>query len=73
MIYYIDRFEGNYAVLEYDGECFDFLREKLPPDAKEGDSLEWADDCWHILSKETDSRRQALAERRRKLLEGKHS
>ena len=71
MIYYIDRFEGNYAVLECDGECFDFLREKLPQDAKEGDSLEWSDDSWHILHKETDFRRQSLAERRRKLLEEK--
>ena len=70
MIYYIDRFEGNYAVMEHDGEFTDFLRKKLPQDAREGDALEWFDDCWHILHEETNSRRQALAERRRKLLEG---
>lgn len=73
MIYCIDRFEGNYAVLEHDGSFSDFLREKLPPDAKEGDMLEWSDNCWHILHEETNSRRQSLAERRRKMLGGNHS
>lgn len=70
MIYSIDRFEGEYAVLEHDGTCSDFLREKLPAEAKEGDLLEWSEDSWHILKQETDSKRQALAERRRRLQGG---
>ena len=73
MIYTIDRFEGDFAVLEHDGGFTDFLRDKLPPEAHEGDLLEWHDDGWHILREDTDSRRQALAERRRRLLEGNQS
>ena len=73
MIYTIDRFEGAFAVLEHEGILTDFLREKLPDDAKEGDLLEWSGDCWQILHDETDSRRQALAERRRRMLEANQS
>ncbi len=70
MIYTIDRFEGEFAVLEHDGGFTDFLRDKLPPEAQEGDLLEWREDSWQILHEDTDSRRQALAERRRRMLEG---
>ncbi|MBE6875650.1 MAG: DUF3006 domain-containing protein [Ruminococcus sp.] len=73
MIYSIDRFEGECAVLEHDGILTDFLRKKLPEDAHEGDLLEWSDNGWQILHDETDTRRQALAERRRQMLEGNHS
>lgn len=68
MIYSIDRFEGEYAVLEHDGEYTDFLRDRLPEEAQEGDLLEWYDDQWHILRDETAYRRKMLAERRRRML-----
>lgn len=71
MVYSIDRFEEDYAVLEHDGECFAFLRSSLPENAAEGDLLEWSDEHWHVLHQETDSRRKWLAERRRRMLEGK--
>lgn len=35
----IDRFEGGYAVIEHDGNTFDFPRALLPEEAKEGDVL----------------------------------
>jgi hypothetical protein len=35
----IDRFEGSWAVVEYDGETFDMPRSLLPAAAKEGDTL----------------------------------
>ncbi len=73
MIYSIDRFENNFAVLEHDGIFTDFLREKLPPEAQEGDLLEWSENGWQILHPETDARRKALAERRRRMLEGNAS
>ena len=35
----IDRFEGSWAVVEYNGEIFDIPRSLLPPEAKAGDTL----------------------------------
>ncbi|MGI6083091.1 MAG: DUF3006 domain-containing protein [Limnochordia bacterium] len=35
----IDRFEGSWAVVEYNGETFDIPRSLLPPEAKEGGTL----------------------------------
>jgi hypothetical protein len=36
----IDRFEGDWAVLDHDGTTFNFPRDLLPDGAKEGDVLE---------------------------------
>jgi hypothetical protein len=35
----IDRFEGEYAVIEYDGRMINIYRGLLPKEAKEGDVL----------------------------------
>lgn len=35
----IDRFEGDWAVIEYGVTTFNFPRSILPPDAKEGDVI----------------------------------
>lgn len=37
----VDRFEGERAVLEVDGELVDVPRSALPTGAKEGDVLTW--------------------------------
>ena len=37
----IDRFEGDYAVIESNGEMIDILRTELPENAEEGDILEY--------------------------------
>lgn len=36
-MYIIDRFEGNWAVIEYDRKTFNLPRQLLPPEALEGD------------------------------------
>ena len=35
----IDRFEGNYAIIETDDRAIDIPKSDLPADAKEGDVL----------------------------------
>ncbi|HEY8435818.1 MAG TPA: DUF3006 domain-containing protein [Haloplasmataceae bacterium] len=35
----VDRFEGDWAVIEYGKETFDFPKELLPPDTQAGDVL----------------------------------
>lgn len=35
----IDRFEGEYAVIEIDGKTEDILKPELPAEVKAGDSL----------------------------------
>ena len=35
----IDRLEGNWAVIEYDGQMFNLPRSLLPQAAKEGDII----------------------------------
>lgn len=35
----IDRFEADWAVIEYEGTTFNFPRSMLPPDVKEGDVI----------------------------------
>jgi len=36
-MYIIDRFEGNWAVIEYERQTFNLPRTLLPPEALEGD------------------------------------
>lgn len=36
----IDRFEGDYAVVEYKDRTFNFPKDLLPSEAKEGDVIE---------------------------------
>ena len=38
-MFVIDRFEGQWAVIEYGRETFNLPRKMLPTDAKEGDLL----------------------------------
>ncbi|MFZ3131792.1 MAG: DUF3006 domain-containing protein [Desulfosporosinus sp.] len=35
----VDRFEGDWAVIEYGRAAFNFPRSLLPPDVKEGDVI----------------------------------
>ena len=36
-MYIIDRFEGNWAIIEYERQTFNLPRQLLPPEALEGD------------------------------------
>jgi len=38
----IDRFEGEWAVIEFGRETFNFPKDLLPLDAKEGDTLDFS-------------------------------
>lgn len=68
MKYAIDRFEGEFAILEAETEWIQVLKNMLPEDSAEGDLLEWTETGWQLLSDETVSRKKALAERRRRML-----
>lgn len=70
-MYSVDRIEGGSAVLETEGAAVDVPLTDLPEGVREGDLLEQTADGWVICREETVSRRNALAERRRKLLGGK--
>ncbi|KJS23236.1 MAG: hypothetical protein VR72_02260 [Clostridiaceae bacterium BRH_c20a] len=38
-MFIIDRFEGDWAVIEYNGKTFNIPQEILPSTAKEGDAI----------------------------------
>jgi hypothetical protein len=59
----IDRFEGNFAVCEKeDRKMLNIKRDKLPPDAKEGDALIIEGDTITIDKAETTKRKNAVNE-----------
>lgn len=39
MVFVIDRFEGQWAVIEYDRKTFNIPKDMLPNNAKEGDII----------------------------------
>jgi hypothetical protein len=60
----VDRFEGNFAVIEYGDETFDFPRELLNDNVKEGDVLRFN----IIIDKEEKEKRiKMIEELKRKL------
>lgn len=56
----IDRFEGDYAVVEFDGNTEDILRSELPAEVKPGDSLIFGEDKITIDTEETASRKDEI-------------
>ncbi|SDF66002.1 Protein of unknown function [Thermoanaerobacter thermohydrosulfuricus] len=53
----IDRFEGDWAVIEYNNKFFDFPKELLPKDAKESDVLRFNVE---VDIEETEKRKKAV-------------
>lgn len=53
----IDHFEGNFAVIEYGDKIFNFPKELLPKEAKEGDVLKFD---ITVDREETEKRRKAI-------------
>ncbi|MBE3579074.1 MAG: DUF3006 domain-containing protein [Caldanaerobacter subterraneus] len=53
----IDRFEGNFAVIEYEDITFNFPKELLPKEAKEGDVLKFS---ITVDKEETEKRKKAI-------------
>lgn len=69
-MYMIDRFEGNYAVLETDGGFLEISRSELPESAAEGDVLIRSREGWEVDAAATACRRRQILERRRKISGG---
>lgn len=57
-LFIIDRFEGDWAVIEYGRQTFDFPRAQLPADAAPGDVLVISAQ----VDRETTTRRRAEIE-----------
>ena len=69
--YIVDRFEGDFAVLESEnGGTVDILKSDLP-DVKEGDVIVFEDGYYKVDREETQRRRELIAEKMRKLFENK--
>lgn len=68
MFYTIDRFEGDYAVLEDDDENRVNVKKALLPEmAKEGDVLDFDGEAYTVNAEETEKRRQSVIEMLRKM------
>ncbi|MGE5579239.1 MAG: DUF3006 domain-containing protein [Bacillota bacterium] len=59
----IDRFEGNLAVIEYEGKTFTLPRALLPRDAKEGDVLNFTVEVDHDTTEARRTRVKSLEDR----------
>lgn len=58
----IDRFEGDYAVVEFDGrQMKDIPRSELTPEAKEGDVIVLINGKYLVDAEETQRRRAEIA------------
>ena len=67
--YIIDRFEGDFAVLEKEsGGTIDVSKKDIP-DAKEGDVLILENGIYKVSLEETQRRKELIAEKLRKLFE----
>ncbi len=68
MFYTIDRFEGDYAVLEDDDENRVNVKKALLPEmAKESDVLDFDGEAYTVNAEETEKRRQSVIEMLRKM------
>ncbi|KGN03195.1 pyruvate kinase [Clostridium novyi A str. 4570] len=66
----IDRFEEEFAVVEFDDrKVVNILKDKLPKEAKEGDVLNFHQEMITIDYKETEKRRKEIEELTKDLFE----
>ncbi|KWX77019.1 pyruvate kinase [Paenibacillus riograndensis] len=56
----VDRFEGKYAVIEFDGKTEDVQKSELPAEAKSGDTLIFEDGNVIIDKEDTASRKKEI-------------
>ncbi len=57
----IDRFEGEYAVIEFDGKTEDILKSELPAEIKAGDTLVFEEGRITIDTEDTNSRKKEIS------------
>lgn len=63
----IDRFEGEYAVLETDSGMKNVLRDMLPEESREGDVVELKNGAYTVNKKAAEKRRRELRKKLKKL------
>ncbi|MGN0615676.1 DUF3006 domain-containing protein [Ruminococcus flavefaciens] len=63
----IDRFEGEYAVLETDSGMKNVPRDILPEESREGDVVELKNGAYTVNKKAAEKRRRELREKLKKL------
>ncbi|MBO7394592.1 MAG: DUF3006 domain-containing protein [Ruminococcus sp.] len=66
----IDRFEGDYAVLETDDGMVNIHRSHLPSSAREGDVIVYSNGGYSVDREATDDLRAEVRDRLHKLLTG---
>ena len=67
MMTVIDRFEGEYAVLETESGMKRIPREKLPAEVREGDILEMKNGTYTVNKKAAAERRSRISGKLKKL------
>ncbi|MDD3365513.1 MAG: DUF3006 domain-containing protein [Syntrophomonas sp.] len=58
----IDRFEGDYAIVEIEGSMNSIMRSDIPNDAHEGDLMVFDNNQWTIARENTDKRKKEIQE-----------
>lgn len=56
----VDRFEGNYVVIEIDGKIVNVKKSKVSKDVKEGDILKLVDEMYYKDKKATENRKKKI-------------
>ncbi len=64
----IDRFEGNFAVVETGSGMMNILKNQLPENAEEGDVIYFDDGVYIIDKKATADRQKFIAEKLHRLM-----
>lgn len=66
----VDRFEGEYAVIEFDeGKTEDISRDLISANVAPGDVVELHDGIWKTSTSETEKRRKIIQELESELFE----
>jgi len=68
----IDRFEGEYAVVETEQGIVNILRSYLPESAREGDVLNYSNGSYSVDTSETNSLREEVRDKLHNLLNGNY-
>lgn len=65
----IDRFEGEFAIVEFEGTPKPMMRSELPDDAREGDILVLENNKWVVAHEKSDKLKKEIHELADKLWE----
>ncbi|MDQ0059497.1 DUF3006 domain-containing protein [Paenibacillus harenae] len=54
----VDRFEGDYAIIEMDGQLHEVKSEQLESRVRVGDVVKWCGDLWSTDKQATEARKE---------------